>query len=347
MRQAALLLFLMLMAGGGLAQPVLRIATFNVGLGRDGPGLLIKDIADQDADIAALVAIIVEMSPDIVLLTGFDVDYRQIAIGAFQQALARAGLDLPYRFAPIGNAGVASGLDLNGNGRMEDWADNRGFGRFEGNKSIALLSRLVIDQENIRRFNRFLWRDLPGAIRPGGAGFLSDEAWNGMPLSSRGHYDVPVVVPGGGELHLLLSYPTPPVFDGPEDLNGLRNDAEIRFWVEYLNGARLGDDAGNDAVFGESSFVLLGDLNADPKGGEGIGRALAALLAHPLLQDPLPDQATVVWPDTGPLRVDYVLPSVSLTVVGAGVYNSAADAELLTQAATAHRLVWVDINVEN
>jgi hypothetical protein len=52
-------------------------------------------------------------------------------------------------------------------------------------------------------------------------------------------------------------------------LNGLRNDAEIGFWVSYLNGVKFADDAGQQAAFEGVEFVLLGDLNNDPSDGEG------------------------------------------------------------------------------
>ena len=39
---------------------------------------------------------------------------------------------------------------------------------------------------------------------------------------------------GGKTVHFLVSHPTPPVFDGPEDRNGTRNADEIRFWADYV-----------------------------------------------------------------------------------------------------------------
>jgi hypothetical protein len=38
-------------------------------------------------------------------------------------------------------------------------------------------------------------------------------------LSSKSHWDVPIVI-GRKTVHFLVSHPTPPVFDGPEDRNG-------------------------------------------------------------------------------------------------------------------------------
>ena len=41
---------------------------------------------------------------------------------------------------------------------------------------------------------------------------------------------------GKRTVHFLVSHPTPPVFDGTEDRNGLRNADEIRFWADYVTG---------------------------------------------------------------------------------------------------------------
>ena len=53
-------------------------------------------------------------------------------------------------------------------------------------------------------------------------------------------------------MHFLVSHPTPPVFDGPEDRNGTRNHDEIRFLADYVAGGRratyIYDDEGRPAV---------------------------------------------------------------------------------------------------
>lgn len=54
-------------------------------------------------------------------------------------------------------------------------------------------------------------------------------------LSSKSHWDLPDYV-GDRVVHVLAAHPTPPVFDGPEDRNGLRNADEIRFWADYVAG---------------------------------------------------------------------------------------------------------------
>src|SRR5690606_4370838 len=94
-----------------------------------------------------------------------------------------------------------------------------------------------------------------------GAPFHPDGVWAQLRLSSKSHWDVPVDTPLG-RLHFLVSHPTPPVFDGPENRNGLRNHDEIRLWAEYLgnDAAWLVDDAGRSGGLpADAAFVLAGD----------------------------------------------------------------------------------------
>jgi hypothetical protein len=195
---------------------------------------------------------------------------------------------------------------------------------------------------------------------------------------------VPVTLPDNRVLHVLASHPTPPIFDGPEDFNGRRNGDEIRLTLALIDGAPwLRDDRGQGGGLGERDlFVVTGDLNADPFDGEAGGKAIGELLAHPRLQDPKPASAggveaalsgganaahrgpaaqdTADWrddPGPGNLRVDYVLPSIGLTITGSGVFwPEIADplARLVAPgeykgrrpATSDHRLVWVDIAPE-
>jgi hypothetical protein len=279
-------------------------------------------------------------------------------------------------FAPPVNAGVPSDHDLDLDGRLGDWDDGFGWGKFPGHAGMALVARLPIDAAGARTFRGLLWRDLPGADlpeHPDARPWPSAEAQAVMRLSSRSHWDVAVVLPDGGRLHLLASYPTPPLFDGPEGRNLRRNHDEIDFWRQYLDGAALADDAGAVAGAPAAPVVLLGDMNADPHDGDGLRGAMQRLLAHPRLQDPRPASAgapeaaavqgganrahlgpaaldTADWAEEGGpgnLRVDYVLPDAGLTVTAAGVlWPEAGDplAETVA-AASAHRLVWVDLGL--
>ena len=206
-------------------------------------------------------------------------------------------------------------------------------------------------------------------MNPDGTPYYSDQAWDALPVSSKSHWDVPVALPDGRELHLLASHPTPPVFDGPEDRNGLRNAAEIRFWIDYIDGAdwMMDDDAVTGGLPSDASFVVLGDLNADPRRGDGDNATIRALIEHTRTQDPEPESPgaraagragdTADWPKKngpGNLRVDYALPSTDLKVLASKVFWPAPD-DLLArlvgrkgrqQVSSDHRLVWIDIGLE-
>lgn len=153
-------------------------------------------------------------------------------------------------------------------------------------------------------------------------------------LSTTGHWIVPVEL-SDGPLHLLGFSATPPIFDGPEDRNGLRNRDELRLWGQVLDGGLGAPPA---------DFIVLGNANLDPLAGDGHRAAMVDFLARPDLQDPLPGQPTARWPveegGPGDLRVSYVLPAISWRVMGAGVVWPASDRD---GAAGPHYLVWVDV----
>jgi hypothetical protein len=232
---------------------------------------------------------------------------------------------------------------------------------------MAVLSRLPLREDAVRTFRTLLWRDVPGNHLP--EGFYAPEEQAVLPLSSKSHWDVPVEV-GGRLLHLLVSHPTPPVFDGPEDRNGRRNFDEVAFWARYLDGgAGLTDDEGRAGGLAPGEpFVVAGDLNADPlrpsSSFDGASAA-AALLAHPRLRDPAeilvsegarahgrggaprPEQATAEF--AGGMRVDYLLPARELEVVGGGVFwpspEEDAEGARLAAAASDHHLLWLDLRL--
>ncbi|MHC0052222.1 endonuclease/exonuclease/phosphatase family protein [Actibacterium sp. D379-3] len=341
------------------------MATYNTELSRKGPGLLLRDIAKgDDPQVTAIVSVIAGARPDILLLQGIDYDHGGAALAALAGALAGAGIDYPYRFAAVPNAGQRTGFDHDGDGTTDGPRDAQGYGRFTGQGGLALLSRYPIDAGAVRDFSGLLWADLPGATLPQVAGALFPDAavYGVQRLSSVAHWDVPVRV-AGTRLHLLAFHATPPVFDGPEDRNGLRNRDELRLWQLYLDGALSVPPP-------DGPVVVLGDANLDPLDGEGRHAAMAALLADSRLRDPMPHSAggraagqagvnaahagdpgldTADWDDAGPgnLRTDYVLPAAGLTIVGAGVVwpeAGAPGADAVT-AASRHRLVWVDLRL--
>lgn len=359
----------MILAAAFLAPPAraesLRIATYNAGLSRDGPGLLLRDIQTaKDPQVEAAAAVVADARPDILVLTGIDYDRGLQALTAFAARVEMAGgAAYPHLFALRPNTGMPTGLDLDGDGRLGGPGDAQGFGAFSGQGGMAILSRLPILADAAQDYSAFLWRDLPDALIDGTA--LGPEAAAVQRLSTTGHWAVPVALPGGRPLTVLAWYATPPVFDGPEDRNGRRNHDETAFWSRLLDGA-LPFDAP------PQPFVLAGDANLDPADGDGRRQALAELLADPRLADPRPaspgarearggtddghsgDPAldTADWPEAAPgapgnLRVDYVLPSADLGVTAAGVVWPATGQPGADEAAAAshHRLVWVDLLV--
>ncbi|MET4589768.1 hypothetical protein ABIA70_001365 [Arthrobacter sp. 754] len=294
-------------------------------------------------------------------------------------------VDYPYAYVAPSNTGIPSGFDLNNNGIVAGGDDAFGFGAFEGQYGMAILSKYPIDTENVRTFQNFLWKDMPGALLPDNpatpepADWFSPEELEVVRLSSKSHWDVPVKV-GGETLHVLASHPTPPTFDGPEDRNGRRNHDEIRFWADYVTPDKstyIVDDEGTERGLRPSEpFVIVGDQNADPFDGDSVEAAVNQLLDSKRITDPLPASEGAVeaaalqgganathegdprydtadFGDTAPgnLRADYVLPSRGTPVLGSGVFwpTQADTLSRLTGVypfpSSDHRLVWVDMQV--
>ena len=294
-------------------------------------------------------------------------------------------LDLPYGFVASSNTGLHSGLDLNQDGRVTSEAgsdayggDAWGYGRYPGQYAMAVLSRYPIDEAQTRTFQEFLWSSMPANRIP--VDFYGEDISERLRLSSKNHWDVVVNLPNGADLHVLASHPTPPGFDGDEDRNGRRNQDEIRFWTDYIGGDPTSyhrDDTGGQGGLRGSHFVVAGDLNADPNDGDGANGAIADLVGHervwqgtPPASDGGVEQAerqgganasqvgdpafdTADWSDStiGNLRVDYALPSATLTVEDSGVFWP-RDGEPGFQwvgrypfPVSDHRLVWVQVRV--
>lgn len=320
----------MLSALAAVAEPI-RVATFNTELARKGPGLLLRDILKgEDPQIAAVIAMIRAADADVIALQGIDYDLESRALQALQDALALAGTTYSHSFTASPNAGRMTELDLDGDGKLGGPGDAQGYGRFFGQGSMALLSKHPIATEEVQDFSALRWRDLPGALLPtqDGAPFPSAAALDIQRLSSHGHWVIPIVHPEIGVMKVMLYHATPPVFDGPEDRNGKRNHDETLFWAHLLDGT-LGAPP-------DDPFILLGDANLDPTRGDGRGEAMQTLLARPELQDPLPGRPTVTFAQTGPLRVDYALPSADWQVLDAGMLP-------IDPEASRHALVWVDL----
>lgn len=303
-----------------------------------------------------------------------------------------------YRaFMAPSNTGMPSGFDLDNDGTIvtefrpppagtpdgepgRDTKEGRafggdcwGFGTFPGQYAMGLLvdERLLIDAANIRTFRLLPWDYVDGAFMPrnaDGTHWYSDEERTYMRLSSKSHWDVPVKLPNGATIHLLCSHPTPPAFDGPEMRNKKRNHDEIRFWGDYLDGAGyIVDDANTQGGLARGAhFVILGDLNADPDEGNSFKNPIAnVLFTNSRINRDFVPRATRVLAgldddDTSDfkLRVDYVLPSKTMEVLGGAVERGPATASPSPSATASpardlapagwpsdHFLVWIDVLV--
>lgn len=378
-----------------------RFAQFNASLNRNAEGQIINDFSNppipdergitipQDVRVQQaknVAEIIQRTNPDVLLINEFDFfsPNPTEAVRLFQQnflSVSQNGttpVDYPYFYIAPSNTGVASGFDLNNNGvavteivngiGAPGYGDDAfGFGNFPGQFGMVLLSKYPIDLENVRTFQTFLWKDMPGnlltndptvdnpatPVNENLGGFYSPEEQAILRLSSKSHWDVPILV-NGETVHALVSHPTPPVFDGPEDRNGKRNADEIRFWSDYVTpgaGDYIYDDNGGyGGLAAGSSFVIMGDQNAEPFDGDayrvGDRNAILALLQNPNINTNFtptspggPQQAvlqggintthrgnpafdTADFADTTPgnLRADYVLPSADLQITNSGIF---------------------------
>jgi hypothetical protein len=269
-------------ADGSGQPPVVRFATFNASLNRGVSGQLIVDLSSPDNAQAATVAEIIQrVRPDVLLINEFDFDSAGTAARLFQENYlslphnGAAPIEYPHRFVAPSNTGIPSGFDLNNDGSVGGPDDAFGFGFFPGQFGMAVYSMHPILLEDIRTFQMFLWADMPGALLPDDpatpepADWFSADELAAVRLSSKSHWDVPIDI-DGRIVHLLVSHPTPPVFDGPEDRNGRRNHDEIRFWADYVTpgtaSAYIYDDAGRrGGLTPGARFVIAGDQNADER----------------------------------------------------------------------------------
>jgi Endonuclease/Exonuclease/phosphatase family len=375
------------------AGPV-RISTFNASLNRNAAGQLITDLSTPaNAQAKAVAEIIQRVNPDVLLINEFDYDAGGAALAHFQNNYlsvsqnGAAAVNYSYRFAAPSNTGIPSGLDLDNSGSVGGGNDAFGFGNYPGQFGIAVYSKYAIQESEIRTFQNFLWKDMPGALLPDDAGTAAPADWyspdelNIFRLSSKSHWDIPVEIEGE-IVHIIASHPTPPVFDGPEDRNGMRNHDEIRLVADYVTpgaGNYIYDDNGVYGGLGAGQrFVILGDMNADPLDGDSVDQAIQQLLNNPNidtsitpsspggtqqavlqgganathLSDPKFDTADFADSAPGNLRADYVLPSVyGLNPETAGVFWPLNNDPLFGPVgvfpfpSSDHRLVWVDLKI--
>jgi hypothetical protein len=376
------------------ANSEVRFATFNASLNRNFAGQLVTDLSTPNNAQAATVAEIIQRArPDVLLINEFDFVAEGAAARLFQDnylSVPHNGAEpivYPYRFVAPSNTGIPSGHDLNNNGVVGGPDDAFGFGFFPGQFGMAVYSRYPILVDDIRTFQTFLWKDMSGARLPDDPATPAPADWYSpaelavFRLSSKSHWDVPVSIEGK-TVHFLVSHPTPPVFDGPEDRNGTRNFDEIRFWADYITPGPTSsyiydDEGGRGGLEPGSSFVIAGDQNSDPLDGDSIPGSIQQLIVHPLVNtavtpssagaveasalqaganlthrsDPAFDTADFADSAPGNLRADYVLPRKDLRIQDAAVFWPLQADPLFRLTgvfpfpSSDHRLVWVDVSV--
>jgi hypothetical protein len=365
-----------------------RFAQFNAAMNRSGEGDLVRDLSTPDnAQAGAIAETIQRVDPDVLLINEFDYVAGGKAAELFRDnylEVPRNGADpveYPYYYVAPVNTGVPSGLDLDNSGTVGGGNDAYGFGDFPGQYGMVVYSKYPILEDQVRTFQDFLWKDMPGARLPDDpstpqpADWYSAEELQSVRLSSKSHWDVPIRI-GRRTVSFLVSHPTPPVFDGPEDRNGLRNADEIRLWSDYVSGRAgyLYDDEGRyGGLRRGSTFVIAGDQNSDPRDGDSLPGAVDQLLDNPAintsvtpssagaveaaerdgganetqLSDPQFDTADFAEPP-GNIRADYVLPDRATRITDAGVFWPDSGDPLYRLSGTYpfpasdHRMVWVD-----
>ncbi len=388
-------------AGLAAAAPLqIRVATFNASLNRNTANTLWSELGSVNNGQAKKVAEIIQrVRPDVVLINEFDYDTNGLALARFHNnylAVSQSGqpaLSYPYRYTAPSNTGIPTGKDLDNAGGVVSTPGNDayggdcyGFGWFPGQYGMAVYSKYPIDTAKIRTFQFFLWKDMPNPAwpdQPGppfvAQGWYSQDEKDILRLSSKSHWDVPIILKPGQVFHLLASHPTPPSFDSTEDRNGHRNHDEIRLWADYISGAPyIYDDArAHGGLPRDERFVILGDLNADPLDGDSYLGAINQLRQHPLVDvsvdpsspgpletantgvnrnhrgNPAFDTGDFNDNSVGNLRIDHVLPSkTGFKPTAGGVFWPASTDPLAalvamtpTVATSDHRMVWLDMTV--
>jgi len=341
--------------------------------------VLIEQLASgQNIQIKNIARIIQTVRPDVILLNEFDYikDPKQGVLQFIKGYLEKGqdqaeAITYPYYYYGTVNTGQPSPYDLDNDGvASKTGADAWGYGVYPGQYAMVLISKYPIDLAQVRTFQNFKWKDMPGAlktVKADGSDWYTPDAWAQFPLSSKSHWDVPVKV-GGRTIHFLASHPTPPSFDGAEDRNGKRNHDEIRFWKDYISdagNAYIYDDKGKKGGLADQSlFVILGDQNASPVEGNAVAEGIRSLLSSPKVNsantpaskggaehspnNPFSKNHTAFWR----MRADYVLPSrFGFEILDSGVFWPAKGEpmwELVEkrESSSDHRLVWVKVSLQ-
>jgi 3-phytase len=163
--------------------------------------------------------VIHRVRPDVLLINEFDFDAEGLAARLFQHNYLSVGhngvrpIAHRYRFvAPVQHRHPLR-LRLDNNGAVGGPNDAFGFGAYPGQFGMAVYSRYPILRHQVRTSSSSFWEDMPGALlpdhpaTPAPADWYSAQELAVFRLSSKSHWDLPVLV-GGKVVHTLVSHPT-------------------------------------------------------------------------------------------------------------------------------------------
>lgn len=354
----------------------IRVATLHAQIRGGSSVEVLEELEGGMHPQARVLAETVQLNaPDVLVLTGLSYDeQQQIAATINDEYLARgqngqSGIKYSHVYTAPTNSGIESGADLDGDGRVGGPGDALGYGRYAGERGMAVFSTYPIVKDEVRTFQEFLWQDMPENSIP--AGEFSTLEKSVLPLPSTSLWDIPLEVPGEAEhVHLVATdLNSPP---GPTGPDVARSEDQRRMVAEYVAGASwyLYDDEGAyGGLESGSPFVLAGSL-ADAQElqtwpGQEIPE-LSSLLEADSIQDPGPKaiteeplaqrrdaeadpQATHGLTGGDAVRSSYVLPAADLDVDSSGVFWPAEGefgfnlVDPSDPDSPIGRLVWLDI----
>ena len=188
---------------------------------------------------------------------------------------------MQHLLAPRPNTGVATGIDIDGDGQIGGPGDAQSYGAFAGQRGLLLLSRLPFSPKNSKDHSQIRWANVPKtrSTDPPEIAKVQRLAYVAMLQTSITWRQHPI--------SLLTFHASPPVFDGPEDRNGRRNADEIAYAADLIDQL-------------PTPFVLLANTNLDPFDGEGHNEVMRQLLPIPSCKTRrLPAQAGKHLPTRG------------------------------------------------
>lgn len=354
----------------------LRVATLHAEISGGSSAEVLEELSGGMHPQARVLAETVQVNaPDVLVLTGLSYDeHQQIAASINEEYLSRGqngqtGIDYSHIYTAPTNSGIDSGADLDGDGRVGGPGDALGYGRYAGERGMAVFSVHPIVEDEVRTFQEFLWQDMPENSLP--AEEFSTLEKSVLRLPSTSMWDIPLEVPGEPDpVHLVATdLNSPP---GPTAPDTARSEDQRRMVSEYVSGAAwylYDDDGAYGGLDSAAPFVVAGGL-ADAQELQTWPNQrvpeLSSLLEGESIQDPGPEaiteeplperreatvdpQATHGLSGDTAVRSSYVLPAAALNVDNSGVFWPAEGEfgfDLVDPAdpdSPAGRLVWLDI----